>query len=261
MGGGARNGSASLRVAEVEEQTHQGLGVLDLGQMRCDLADRPVHELELFVVLGVRRARFETLGDEQVHALATEARGRVEHRRLTPGAARQAGLLLELAPGARERGLTVRQRARRQFDELPPRRFPTLAHQSEDALSIDCDDCDCPWMLDDLALVIAPALERDAEELSVVDESSGIGLHPANRSTRARCSLSNHGGDPAAAFSRTCSGSRVAGMTTSTRGSDNTHFNNACGHVCTPSSSRISAGGVLRASEPSPSGRITSTPT
>ena len=66
------------------------------------------------------------------------------------------------------------------------------------------------------------------------------------------------------AFARACSGFVVAGITTSTRGSESAHFSSACAHVRPPNGSSgasSSADGGWRISEPSPSGRITITAT
>ena len=74
----------------------------------------------------------------------------------------------------------------------------------------------------------------------------------------------NHGGRPAAAFSAVRSGLLVAGIATSTRSSDSTHFSSACAHVSTPnarSGASSAAAGARRTSAPSPSGRITITAT
>src|SRR5215213_1896427 len=115
-------------------------------------------------------------------------------------------------------------------------------------------------MLHDLALLIAPPLERDVEELALVDGAGFVGSHPsAKRSTSRRCAASNHGGEPAAVLERARSALRVAGITRSTRSSERVHFSSACAQLSTPSSASAEAGGVCLRSAPAPSGRMTIT--
>src|SRR5436190_3762797 len=102
-------------------------------------------------------------------------------------------------------------------------------------------------MLDDLPLALAPPLDDDVDLLSVVDGERGVWPgHAASLSTRRRSSLPNQGGRPASAFARACSGSRVAGMTTSTRSSESAHFSSASAQVRTPNSAKAAAGGTRR---------------
>src|SRR5439155_666553 len=107
-----------LASVEIQEQSRERLGVLDLAHLRCDLVSGPADDLELFVTFRTRLAAVEALGKEEVHLLAAETGGRVERRHVEPGAARQARLLLQLSLRAPKRCLALLQRARRQLDEL-----------------------------------------------------------------------------------------------------------------------------------------------
>ena len=104
-------------------------------------------------------------------------------------------------------------------------------------------------------------------------ESTTVGIHenrenplrhavsqsPASRSTAARWSACRYGALPAIALSRAWCRLLVAGMTTCTRLSDNTHLSNASDHERTPSLS-ISDESGWRRSAPSAKGRMTMTP-
>ena len=105
-----------------------------------------------------------------MHLLAAEAGRRVEDRPLAPAAARQARLFLELATGAVEWRLSVLERPRRQLEQLLPHRLPPLADERKHSLPVDRHDHNGTRMLDDLSLVLPPALEGDIHELSVVDD-------------------------------------------------------------------------------------------
>src|SRR4051794_14351629 len=181
---------------------------------------------------------------------------------MPPLTAAEARLLSELPLRRHERLLALVHRSRRKLQELFARRLAQLANENDVVFRIDGHDRNRAWMFDDLALVIAPPLERDVDELPVVDGARRIRLHTASLSTSARSSGPNHGCEPAAAFARACAGSRVAGIATSTRSSDRPHLRSACGHVSTPNSrngaSSAGEGGRL-SSEPSPNGRITIT--
>jgi hypothetical protein len=96
---------------QVQQQSRDRLGVLELADSLVDLRDVPVHELELLVLLGLRDPCLDTFCDEDVHALPAKAGRRVETAELAPRAARQAGLLLQLAPRALERRLAFFERA------------------------------------------------------------------------------------------------------------------------------------------------------
>src|SRR5207249_6335404 len=99
-------------------------------------------------------------------------------------------LLLELAPSAVERRLILLERARRELEQLLPHRLPALADERQHSLPVDRDDRDRPGMLDDLTLVLAPALQRDAHELPLVDDACLVGLHAPNRFMPGRASAS-----------------------------------------------------------------------
>src|SRR5207249_3536905 len=129
--------------------------VLDLVEPGLDLVDRPADDLDLLVGIGRRISGFEVLGDEERHPLAAEARRRVEGRELAPAAARQSRLLGQLPPCALQRLLPGFERPGRKLDELPPGRLARLPYERDVALSVDGDDRNCTWMLDDLALVLS----------------------------------------------------------------------------------------------------------
>src|SRR5262245_26496539 len=103
-------------------------------------------------------------GEEEVHQLATEPRRRPERRAARPRPSAQAGLLGELALRGLERLLALVQRAGRQLEQLLPRRLAQLADEHDAILGIDGHDRHGAWVLDDLALVVAPALDGDAHE-------------------------------------------------------------------------------------------------
>src|SRR5256885_3742783 len=248
-----------LGSVEIQEQPGQCLGIFDLAHLRCDLVPGPTDDLELFVALRTGFAALEALGEEEVHSLAAEAGSRVEGLHRLPGPACQARLLRELSPSADERCLARLERACRQLEKVSAHRLAPLANEGEHPVAIDRDYRDGAGVLDDFALVFAPALERDVDQLPVVDGSRGVRLHAARRSTRRRCSASNQGGLPAAAFSPTWPGLRVAGITTSTRSSEIAHFRSAWTHDSTPSCASASSGTERRKSVPSPSGRMTIT--
>src|SRR5262249_58786920 len=109
------------------------------------------------------------------------------------------------------------ERAGRQLEQVLADCLAPLPDERELPVVVDGDNRDGAWMLDDLALVLAPALGRDVEQLAVVHRAGRVGLHAANRSTSRRCSASNHGGSPAAAVEPARPALRVPGMTTSTR--------------------------------------------
>src|SRR5207248_818115 len=135
---------------------------------------------------------------------AAEARRGVEARELPPPPARQARFLRELAFRRLERRLALRERPGRQLEELLARRLPELPDERHGSVIIDCHNCDRAGMLHDLALVLAPALDGDVDQLAVVDCLRRVRLHArASLSTRRRSSGPNHGGLPAAAFSPT----------------------------------------------------------
>src|SRR5207248_4294781 len=228
------------------------------------LADRHAHELDRLVRRRPRLPLLDALRDEEPHPLAAEAGRRVEGGELAPRAAPQARLLLELAPRGREGLLAFLERPRRKLQQLLARRLPQLAHERHPLLRVDGDDRHRARVLDDLALVLAPALERDVDQLAVVHRPRLVGLHAASLSTSRRSSGPSHGGSPAAAFSPARSGRRVAGMTRSTRPSDSAHLRSACAHVSTPSSrsgssSRAAGSRPRSRREREPSGRMTIT--
>jgi hypothetical protein len=79
----------------------------------------------------------------------------------------------------------------------------------------------------------------------------------------ARSSGPNHGGLPAAAFSRMCTAFEVAGIATWHRGSLSIHLSSAWGHVETPKGRNGASASDLtgrRSRLPYPNGRMMITP-
>ena len=61
-----------------------------------------------------------------------------------------------------------------------PRRLPKLADECDPVLAVDGDDRHRARMLDDLPLVVAPALERDGEQLALPGCVRLVRLHPSS---------------------------------------------------------------------------------
>src|SRR5215213_2637089 len=231
---------ASAR-AEEQQERGDGLDVLELVEALLDVVDGPSDDLHVLAVVEFLLSAFEVLRDEEVHLLVEESGRREVCPETSPPAAAEPDLFLELALRRVERILPVVDLARRELDQFAPRRLARLPHE-HDAAVVDRDDRRRPRMLDDFAITAVPALDDDAELLAVVSDARvGRLVHPASRSTSERSASVNHGGDPAAAFSRARSGRFVAGITRSTRGSESAHLRSACAHVSTPNSRRGSS--------------------
>src|SRR2546423_1167364 len=140
----ARVPSASVARVEVEQKPCDRLRILELGDEAAQLRHRDRHELDRLVRLLASLPLLDAFGDEEPHALSAEARRRVEGRQLAPGASGQAGLLLQLALRGHERLLALRQRPRRQLEQLLPGRLPQLPHERHPVVIVDRDDCDRP---------------------------------------------------------------------------------------------------------------------
>src|SRR4029079_8958140 len=157
--------------SHVEGQTENRLRVLELGQTCGDLPRGPPDALDLLVRIGIRGTYFDVLGEEEMHPLPAKAGRRVEGCDLAPAPAAQTGLLLQFALVALERGLALFERAGRQFEQLLACGLAPLTHECHVAFAVEGDDGARPLVLDDLALVLAPLLERHVDELAVVDGS------------------------------------------------------------------------------------------
>src|SRR5207244_10730109 len=112
---------------------------------------------EPFCTSRIGPAALEALGQEEVHSRAAEAGSRVEGRHRLPGPACQARLLPELSPSADERCLARLERACRQLEKVCAHGLAPLANEGEHPVAIDRDDRRGAGVLDDLALVFAPA--------------------------------------------------------------------------------------------------------
>src|SRR5204862_652606 len=149
--------------------------VLELAEPRLDVRDGPADELDLLVGVGVRLASLDVLREVEMHLLAAEAGRRPERRQLAPAPTRQSALLAQLAPRRRRRLLALLPRPGGQLEQPPPGRLAQLPNEGDAAVAVDCHDRHRAGMLDDLALVLAPTLDRDAEQLPRVDRPRLVG--------------------------------------------------------------------------------------
>src|SRR5579885_1979211 len=169
--------------SEIEREAGDRLGVLELGHPDRRAAEE--HDLDVLVRLGRRLAVLDALGEEDVHVLAREPGRRPEAAEPRPRAAGQAALLLQLALRRRERLLAGLARAGRYLQQMTARRLARLAHERDLALPVDGDDRDRARMFDHLALVVAPLLDGDRDELALPGELRRVRLHERSRSARA----------------------------------------------------------------------------
>ena len=157
----------------------------------------------LLVVVRVGLAGVDALGEVDVHPLAAEAGRRPE-----------GGELTSTSPPVRPHS-SCSSRFAVASGSSPSSHVPAGSSSSSlraasrscrtsqtRSLAVDGDDRDRSGMLDDLPLAVPPALDRDVDQLAVVDACATRRASRASRSTSARSSGPNHGGDPAAAFSR-----------------------------------------------------------
>src|SRR3954451_1416542 len=89
-----RSGGAGL---QVEQESGEGLCVLDLAEARWELGNRPADELDLLVRVRIGLATLDVLRDVEVHLFAAEAGRRPERGELAPPPASQTALLAQLA--------------------------------------------------------------------------------------------------------------------------------------------------------------------
>src|SRR5579884_170247 len=176
---------------EVEQQPGERLRVLDLAEPRTDLLDGPAFELELLVGGGRGLAALDSLDHEQVHPLPAEPRRRPERRQLAPIAAGQPTLLLQLAPRGRQWLLPRLGRSRRQFQQPPPRRLAQLPNERHVSLGVHRHDGDRAGMLHDLALVLAPTLDREAEQPPVEDAARRVRLEAHARAVSTSATVTS----------------------------------------------------------------------
>ena len=165
---------------------------------------RPLHDLDLLVLVGLGSPGSTPSARIEVHVLAAESGRRPERRRaratsppVRPHSSRSSRFAAASgsSPGSQRRRPAAR-RARLRAGSRSWRTSQTRCSR------VDGDDRDGARMLDDLALVVAPALERHVDELAVVDDARLVGLHAASSATRARSS----GAEP-----RRLAGARVLG--------------------------------------------------
>src|SRR5579872_2129162 len=183
--------SSTATAAKEQEQPDERLRVLDLGEAVGDVGDRDALERDLFVGLGLRLALVDVGRKEDVHLLAHEAGRSPQHRTAAPVAAAEAGFLLQLALRTRERGLTRFERTGWELEQLAPRRLAQLAPEHDALVAVDGHDRHRARVLDDLAVVLAPALDDDVEQLAVVDRARLVRPH-ATRSLASAPAANAH---------------------------------------------------------------------
>jgi hypothetical protein len=122
-------------------------------------------------------AGLDAFRDVHVHQLAAEARRRPELRERRPRAAAQSRLLAKLTPRALVGRLARVERSCWELEQLRARGLAQLPDEGHIVIPVDRHDRDGAGMLDDLPLVLAPALDDDVEKLSVVDRARLVRLH------------------------------------------------------------------------------------
>src|SRR5581483_6683777 len=116
--------------------------------------------------LGSGLAALDVLREEDVHVLAGEPWCRPEGAELAPLPPGQPAFLAQFTLRGREGLLPGLRCPGRDLEQASARRLPQLADERHLTVGVDGDDCDGARMLDDLALVLAPALERDRDPLA-----------------------------------------------------------------------------------------------
>src|SRR5439155_13107262 len=105
-------------------------------------------------------------------------------RRQSPLTAAEPRLLDELSLRCRERFLVRLPRSGRELQQVLARRLAELADERYLPLAVDSDDCDRAGMADDLPLVVAPALDVDADPPPLEDPPRLVRPHAADRFDR-----------------------------------------------------------------------------
>src|SRR4029077_20288859 len=123
--------------------------------------------LELLVRLRRGLAALDALGGEHMHVLPAEAWRRPERGQLAPLRAGQAALLLQLSPSGGKRLLATLGSSRRELEKPTAVRLAQPRQGRDVPLVVDGDEGDRSGMLDDLAFVLAPPLDGDAEEAAL----------------------------------------------------------------------------------------------
>src|SRR5438445_347256 len=90
-----------------------------------------------------------------------------------------------------ERLLALLRRSGRELEQPLPRRLTELPDERHVALTVHRDDGDRTRMLDDLALVLAPPLDREAEQRSLVDAPRGVRLEAHARASATRATVTS----------------------------------------------------------------------
>src|SRR5712691_3418408 len=162
------------------EQSRDGLGIGDLplahpGERR---GERKREHLEEFLVVELRALVSELLREVDFDPLVRIRDRDVDRRHVPPPRRSVARLLLELAPGGRERIFPRIDLARRDFDHVAPERIPVLALHDELARVGERDHRYRSRMFDEFALggsaVRQPhRVAAHLEQLAVVYQLAG----------------------------------------------------------------------------------------
>src|SRR6266849_7927713 len=162
------------------EQSRDGLGIGDLplahpGERR---GERKREHLEEFLVVELRALVLEPSREVDFDPLVRIRDRDVDRRYVPPLRGGVAGLLLELAPGGRERICPRIDLARRDFVHVAPERIAILALHHELARVGERDHRDRSRMFDEFALggsaVRQPhRVAAHLEQLAVVDQLAG----------------------------------------------------------------------------------------
>src|SRR5919204_803508 len=140
---------------------------------------RKPDELDLLVVLLRPLGRLDVFGDVDPDELVAEARRREERCCERPVAAGEPRLLFELALRGRERLFIGLARAGGEFEQVPARGLTELADERHVPVGLEGEDRDRAGMVDDLALVLPPALHVDADQPAVEDPPRLVWPQPA----------------------------------------------------------------------------------
>src|SRR5262249_16732050 len=173
----------TLPRAQVQHESGKGLRILELRQQGGDPGDRNPHDLDLLVALRFPLRLRNAFGEIDADELVAEARCREERGCEVPVATEKARLLLELSLGRRKRLLASLARAGGKVEQPLPRRLAELAHERYVPASLDGDDRNRARVADDLAVVVAPLLDVDADQTAVVGAPGSVRPHASSRAS------------------------------------------------------------------------------